>query len=188
MWGYETWRPARNVKSVPEIALGISLFLRAVSLEQFQEGEKGENSMKFWAIVLLIWFTVCNLTAENNYGISGRVLISEEGVLYIYLVDEEQFSIPFTGIKALVFPISSVHLERGSVPFALQNIPAGRYGIRVFIDINDNGKLDRGLSGPKEPWGMSWQESRVARIPRFRDIAFQLAGDIHGLDIDSRRE
>jgi uncharacterized protein (DUF2141 family) len=144
--------------------------------------------MKAWAIVLMLWLTVFNLRAANNYSITGRVLINEEGVLYIYLVDEEQFSIPFTGIKEFVIPISSIHLDSGTVPFAFQNIPAGRYGIRVFIDTNDNGKLDRGLSGPREPWGMSWQEKRISRIPRFKDIAFQLAGDIHGLEIDSRRE
>jgi len=144
--------------------------------------------MKVWASVLLILLAVFNLEAASTYSITGQVLISEEGVLYIYLVDEEQFSIPFTGIKELVIPISSVHLESGTIPFAFQNIPAGRYGIRVFIDTNDNDKLDRGLTGPNEPWGMSWQEKRVGRIPRFKHIAFQLAGDIHGLEIDSRRD
>jgi uncharacterized protein (DUF2141 family) len=58
----------------------------------------------------------------------------------------------------------------------------------VFIDTNGNEKVDRGLFGPSEPWGMSWQEKRVARIPRFKDIAFQLAGDIVGIEIDSRRK
>lgn len=144
--------------------------------------------MKAWMSVILIWLAVVNLEAASNYSITGRVLISKEGVLYIYLVDEEQFSIPFTGIKELIVPISQVYLDSGTVSFAFQNIPAGRYGIRVFIDTNNNGKLDRGLSGPKEPWGMSWQEKRVARIPRFKDIAFQLVGNIHGLKIDSRRE
>jgi uncharacterized protein (DUF2141 family) len=144
--------------------------------------------MKALISVILIWLAVVNLEAASNYSITGWVLISEEGVLYIYLVDDEQFSIPFTGIKELIVPISQVHLDSGTVSFAFQNIPAGRYGIRVFMDTNDNGKLDRGLSGPKEPWGMSWQKNRVARIPRFEDIAFRLAEDIHGLEIDSRRE
>jgi uncharacterized protein (DUF2141 family) len=139
-------------------------------------------------IVFLIWIAVFNLEAEDRFKITGQVLIGEEGVLYIYLVDEKQFSIPFTGVVELVVPISPAHLDSGTVPFAFQRIPAGRYGIRVFIDTNDNGKLDRGLFGPSEPWGMSWQEKRVARIPHFKDIAFQLAGDIHDLEIDSRLE
>ena len=144
--------------------------------------------MKAWAIGLLIWLVVVNLEAENTYKITGRVLINEEGVLYIYLVDEDQFSVPFTGIKEIVIPISSTHLDNGSVAFAFQSIPAGRYGIRVFIDTNGNGKLDRGLFGPSEPWGMSWQDKRVARIPRFKDIAFPLTEDIADLEIDSREK
>jgi uncharacterized protein (DUF2141 family) len=144
--------------------------------------------MKAWTSLLLLWLAVFNLEAENNYKITGRVLINEEGVLHIYLVDEDQFSVPFTGIEEFVVPISPVHLDSGSVPFAFPKIPAGRYGIRVFIDTNGNEKVDRGLFGPSEPWGMSWQEKRVARIPRFKDIAFQLAGDIVGIEIDSRRK
>jgi uncharacterized protein (DUF2141 family) len=74
------------------------------------------------------------------------------------------------------------------VPFSFLKIPGGEYGIRVFVDTNRNGKLDRGLLGPREPWGMSWRGKRASRIPRFKDIAFRLVGDIHGMEIDARRE
>jgi uncharacterized protein (DUF2141 family) len=143
--------------------------------------------MKAWVNVLLVCFAILNVEAENSFKITGQVLINEEGVLYIYLVDEEQFPIPFTGIKELAVPISRVHLDDGTIPFEFQDIPTGRYGIRVFIDTNDNGKLDRGLFGPREPWGMSWQVGKAFRIPNFEDIAFQLVGDIHGIEIDSRK-
>jgi uncharacterized protein (DUF2141 family) len=144
--------------------------------------------MKAWATVFFLWLVAFNLEAENTYEIAGRVLINEEGVLHIYLVDEDQFSVPFTGIKEFIVPVSPAQLDSGTAPFAFQDIPAGRCGIRVFIDTNDNGKLDRGLFGPSEPWGMSWQRKRISRIPRFNDIAFQLIGDIRGLEIDSCRE
>jgi uncharacterized protein (DUF2141 family) len=116
------------------------------------------------------------------------VLINEVGVLYIHLVDEEQFSVPFTGIKEIVVHIFPTHLDNGSVAFAFQSIPAGRYGIRVFLDTNDNGKLDRGLFGPSEPWGMSWQKKKVARIPHFKDIAFPLTEDMAYVEIDTREK
>ena len=50
--------------------------------------------MKVWVSVLLFWLVFVNLEAEINYKITGRVLINEEGVLHIYLVDEDQFSVP----------------------------------------------------------------------------------------------
>jgi uncharacterized protein (DUF2141 family) len=144
--------------------------------------------MKIWAGVLLLWLVVFSTNAEDVYKIAGRVLVAEDGVLHIYLVDEDQFSVPFTGIKEIVVPIALANVESGFVPFAFQEISSGRYGIRVFIDTNGNGGLDRGLLGPREPWGMSWQAKRISGIPRFKDIAFYLAGDIYGLEIDSRRE
>ena len=37
----------------------------------------------------------------EQYSISGSVLVKKAGVLYIYLVDEEQFIIPLTGIMEI---------------------------------------------------------------------------------------
>jgi uncharacterized protein (DUF2141 family) len=143
--------------------------------------------MKIWVRALFLWLVVFNLEAENGYEISGRVFISEGGVLHIHLVDEDQFSVPFTGIKEIDITITSAHLESGFVQFSFQEILSGRYGIRVFIDTNGNGRLDRGLLGPREPWGMTWQGKRVSGIPHFKNIAFYLEGDIQDLEIDSRR-
>ena len=79
-------------------------------------------------------------------------------------------------------------IDHELVQFSFQEILSGHYGIRVFIDTNGNGRLDRGLLGPREPWGMSWQEKRIFGIPNFEDVAFHLDGDIHDIEIDSRRE
>ena len=144
--------------------------------------------MKVYVRAFLLWLVVFNLHAEDGHKVSGRVLINEGGVLHVYLVDEDQFSAPFTGIKEIVISITPAHLESGSVQFSFQEIVSGHYGIRVFIDTNGNGKLDRGLLGPREPWGMSWQGKRISGIPHFEDIAFFLDEDIHDLVIDSRRD
>jgi hypothetical protein len=144
--------------------------------------------MRLWVSVLLLGLVVSCLEAEDEYMITGRLLIDEEGVAHIYLVDAEQFSEPFTGVEEIVTDISPGQLATGFVPFSFLNIPGGEYGIRVFVDTNGNGKLDRGLLGPSEPWGMSWRGERTSRIPRFRDIAFRLAGDMHGLEIDTRKD
>jgi uncharacterized protein (DUF2141 family) len=144
--------------------------------------------MKAWVIVLPLWLAALNLRAENTYEISGRVLINEGGVLHIYLVDEDQFSVPFTGIKEVVISITSAHLESGFAQFSFPKISSGHYGIRVFIDTNGNDRLDRGLLGPHEPWGMSWQGKRISGIPHFKDIAFFLEEDIQDLVIDSHRD
>ena len=144
--------------------------------------------MKLCVSVLVLGLVVFSLEAEDEYMITGRILIDEGGVAHVYLVDAERFSKPFTGVEEIVTVISPGQLDTGSVPFCFVDIPGGEYGIRVFVDTNGNGKLDRGLLGPSEPWGMSWQGERSSRFPRFRDIAFRLAADMRGLEIDTRME
>ena len=44
----------------------------------------------------------------------------------------------------------------------------------------------RGLFGPKEPWGMSWREAKLFKIPNFDDIAFSVITNVEGIIIDAR--
>lgn len=53
--------------------------------------------------------------------------------------------------------VSLIHQVTGEqVQFALGSLPAGRYGIKVYQDINGNGVHDRNPVGiPTEPYGFS---------------------------------
>ena len=137
--------------------------------------------MRFLLIILLTAIPI--MGQAGQYRVSGSVLVNKAGILYIYLVDKDQFSIPFTGIKEL--RITLEENQEQTVLFSFSNIPQGQYGIRVFVDTNGNGKLDRGLLGPSEPWGMSWQGEPKKGIPRFGDIAFNVDRDIQNLLIDT---
>ena len=41
------------------------------------------------------------IATADDFTISGLVFINKTGDLYIHLVDEEQFAIPFTGIEEI---------------------------------------------------------------------------------------
>lgn len=123
---------------------------------------------------------------DESYTISGKVLVEDAGVLFIYLVDEQQFKTPLTGIQTRIDTITQKHLAQGFVAFSFQNIPEGIYGIRVFIDTNNNQKLDRGLFGPTEPWGMSFPGKRKSGIPKFKNISFQVNNDIDEIVIETQ--
>jgi uncharacterized protein (DUF2141 family) len=142
--------------------------------------------MKLTVLFLLVCAMAICLQAEETFTISGQVLIDGPGVVYIHLVDAKQFEIPFTGILEIIVPTTPASVEVGSIPFEFGGVPPGRYGIRIFIDRNNNRKLDRGLFGPREPWGMSWNVEKLFRIPNFRDIAFDLEGDMTKWRIDTR--
>ena len=144
--------------------------------------------MKKYIFCFCFFLICCNAYAQpdETYTISGKVLVEDSGVLFISLVDEKQFKIPFTGVQTRIDTITQKHLEQGFVAFNFQNIPKGMYGIRVFIDKNNNQKLDRGLFGPTEPWGMSFPGKRKSGIPKFKNISFQVDNDIDGIVIETQ--
>ena len=104
--------------------------------------------------------------------ITGICQVSRPGTLLVFIVDEKQFSVPMSGIQSHVSKIAASTTGIQAIPFTFR-VPAGRYALRCFLDTNGNRKLDRGLLGPMEPWGMSWQGKHPAGIPSFRDVSFQ---------------
>ncbi len=69
----------------------------------------------------------------------------------------------------------SVRAAKGSVRLVFSDLATGRYALSAYHDLNDNGKLDRGLFGiPKEPYGFSRDARSNSGPPEFRDAAFAL--------------
>ncbi len=66
----------------------------------------------------------------------------------------------------------------------IKDISYGMYGIRCFLDKNGNGKLDSGLFGPTEPWGMSFKNGRPFGMPSFNDICFEVKTDKSNIFIE----
>lgn len=120
----------------------------------------------------------------NTYAISGTVSFQNQGDIYVYLVTEEDFKTPFTGSQVLRLEIEPQESVVEEVVFRFEKVVAGIYGIRCFQDVNGNGKLDRGLRGPSEPWGMSWQEEKPKKWPRYSHIAFEVEQDMTNLFIE----
>jgi len=125
-----------------------------------------------------------NTKQEGGYTIAGSISFENTGNVYIYVVTEQIFSTPFTGIQKKIIAICQEDIKQGKISFRFDGIQPGIYGIRCFQDVNGNGKLDRGMFGPKEPWGMSWQGEKPAKCPSFKDISFDVTADITNMIID----
>jgi hypothetical protein len=136
--------------------------------------------LKFTTIFITAVIVCSSLTAQQQYSVSGSVTYSGEGLIYIYLVDEEISKIPFTGIQTIIL---TPEKSAGTLPFIFSGIEAGAYGIRCYQDTNGNGELDRGLFGPKEPWGMSWQGQRPRKWPRWSNFSFEVVTNISGIAV-----
>lgn len=65
--------------------------------------------------------------------------------------------------------------QQKEVSVIFKNIPKGKYAIAVFLDENDNYKLDKNIFGiPKEKYGFSNNRLPSLRPATFEESAFEL--------------
>jgi len=73
--------------------------------------------------------------------------------------------------------------QRGSHTLNIDELPAGRYAVAVYVDKNANGKLDRGMFGiPSEPYGFSNGGGSFGP-PSYDDAAFDLSAGATAIQI-----
>lgn len=144
------------------------------------------------ATLLLTAFALFNLirspdafgaSQPDNSTIVGTLIFEEEGTFHIYLVDESTFKVPMKGVRKITVRPTGQEQKASTAKFRFNNIPKGIYGIRCFLDQNDNGRLDRSLFGPSEPWGMSFKNKRSIGRPHFEQISFELKGGTRSVRI-----
>ena len=114
--------------------------------------------------------------------LSGKIYISRPSVVYIFLVDEENSKIPLSGELLKIIP-SQKDVDAGFVSFMFSNLEEGIYGIRCFQDLNNNKKLDKGMFGPCEPWGFSWNVQPPPKYPNFKKYCHLVNDDIQNIKI-----
>lgn len=126
-------------------------------------------------LILLIIITAKGICSAQN----GKVIISVEihttvqnkGKIIAFLVDETNFNMPLSGVDTVVAKPTNK-----TIHFKFKSREKGVYGIRCIHDLNSNGKLDKGMFGPVEPYGFSWKTEK--KFPfEFNDISFTANSD-----------
>ncbi len=83
---------------------------------------------------------------------------------------------PDTAVRADIAVLDSV--SGNSVTFVYPDLPAGRYALSVFHDVNNDGKLGTNLAGiPVEPYGFSRDAKGRFGAPSFDDAAIDVQAD-----------
>lgn len=68
-----------------------------------------------------------------------------------------------------------------------RGVPAGRYAIMSFQDLDNDGQIDRNMTGiPTEPWGYSGSPEFMMGPPSFDSVAFDVPAG--GTDLSIRME
>jgi uncharacterized protein (DUF2141 family) len=135
-------------------------------------------------LFFIMGFATHVFAQSETFSIEGELLFNNSGDIFISLVNEELFGTPMTGVQQYIIRIGPDEMDKKRVAYKFENVAPGVYGIRCFQDVNGNGILDKGMFGPKEPWGMSWQGDKPAKWPKFNHICFEVTADIKNLNID----
>ena len=83
----------------------------------------------------------------------------------------------------LVKPVQQIRIEPGSDSSFYFRVAPGAWALSGYEGVNENGKLDMGMFGPKEPSGF-WHPFHAWRRPRFSDVSFTANSDQAQADID----
>lgn len=79
-------------------------------------------------------------------------------------------------------PVQQVRIEPGAPALFRFRAAAGDWALSAFEDKNEDGVLDMGAFGPKEPSGF-WRAFRAWRKPRFADVSSRFDQDTPGIQI-----
>lgn len=83
-------------------------------------------------------------------------------------------------------PVQQVRIDPPALPVFHFYVPAGSWAVSAFEDENNNGVLDMGRFGPKEPSGF-WRAFHGWRKPRFRDVEISVDHNIADASVTLRR-
>ena len=149
--------------------IALSIFALYVWLFKRKRKTIKQQVPKVTLVILLIVAAIGICKAQNREVIIlGEIhtTAQNKGKIIIFLVDETSFKTPQTGIDTVV-----VEATGKIVYFEFKTRKKGVYGIRCYHDINNNGRLDKGIFGPVEPYGFSWKSRKKFPFD-FPDISF----------------
>ena len=133
---------------------------------------------KTFAISGICFVFVCLLYGDSGvWTVSGTVNVTEPGTVYLSLLTEDGFKNHYRAYQRIALEIGEEDAKAGSISFEFTDVPSGDYSFSAFLDRNENGKLDMGMLGPKEPWGNYRCARPRMRGPKWEEIVFTVNGN-----------
>ena len=133
----------------------------------------------------LFCFGIFSVHATFSQSTTQLIKISNlenvSGDLYIgWYQDAETFRIK----DKAIYREKIVVTNQSEVSVTFKNIPKGRYAIAVFLDENNNYRLDKNFIGiPREKYGFSNNVLPALRPATFEESAFELTEKVSNITI-----
>ncbi|MFK7813622.1 MAG: DUF2141 domain-containing protein [Maribacter sp.] len=126
-------------------------------------------------IILLLLVTTFAQAQEEGTTIELKIehISNDDGQLLIGLYDSEDNWLKKRRMSALG------QITSGASAVTFKNVPDGVYGVSLFHDENNNGKLDTNFLGiPKEDTGSSNNAPANFGPPNWEDAKFEVKGGV----------
>lgn len=125
------------------------------------------------SFLVFLFFSAC-VIAQNAQSLVIENLDKRNGKLYIGWYDQAgAFRMPDKAVLKKIVAVTGS--ETVSVLF--ENVPFGTYAIALFLDENDNGKIDTNFLGiPREKYGFSNNVYPIMRAATFKESSFLVNG------------
>ena len=142
--------------------------------------------LKKMAVIFVSLLILPNIvSSEETFSVSGEISIIDKGDIHVAICSQEDWS----NIKDKtpsppyfqIINLTPEQIKTKKVPFEFQDIKKGTYLIRVYQDVNQNGKLDRKFMGTAvEPLGL-YRETEI--WSSWNDLKFEVDKDIADIEI-----
>ena len=117
--------------------------------------------------------------------IGGEVRFEKAAPIFLQLLARDAGGKEIVTREQIIAPTPE-DLARRRLRFAFADLAPGRYALKAFQDTNENGKIDIGVFGPKEPWATYRPARPKLRPPRFEEMVFDAAGSVTNADLVMR--
>ena len=128
----------------------------------------------FGCIILCLAFPFFSNGQAHELEVTVENVSTDEGQIYVALYNKaETFLKSAKYYKAQKFPAT-----KGKTVCTFDEIPAGKYAISIYHDINSSKKLDTNWMGiPSEPYGFANDAKGFLGPPKFEDCLIEVNND-----------
>jgi uncharacterized protein (DUF2141 family) len=131
--------------------------------------------MKLFIVTLLFSFSALAAPVKINF---SQTMGKKGKILFAIFDSSAQFP-NGTAVKT-----GSVAIGGETEISAIVDLPVGEYAISVFLDENNNGRLDQNMLGiPRERFGFSNNPRILTSAPSYRDCAVRVLDQDNEMDI-----
>jgi uncharacterized protein (DUF2141 family) len=130
--------------------------------------------LKCAVFLAILVATTSSAEVPSTIKIAGRVIgASGQHTVRVALWDADGF---------LQKPAQAAQFAPGADTRYEFTVPPGRWAISAYEDRNENGTLDMGFFGPKEPTGF-WRAFHGWHKPHFDEVAMSVEHDVADADV-----